>query len=181
MKKALVAEKLACVLLYIHVNYTTHNDQTNLCVAIKKIYGSGGKYKHNVCQLTHALSDTQQLFDKLEVNEIMQAAWWYIMGNTVEPPRDFMELMQEPILTIWGTVGKASQYVDKYFAVLVAFCEGLCGSTTQTSNLALCAGNFLSLCQEDEITLDLCFVTAFDKVYFRNHMEFNHAVDPNIG
>jgi hypothetical protein len=64
MKKALVAEKLADVLLYIHINCTSHNDQTNLCVLIKKVYGAGGRDKRNVCQLIQAISDTQQLFEK---------------------------------------------------------------------------------------------------------------------
>jgi hypothetical protein len=99
MKKALVAEKLADVLLYIHINCTSHNDQTNLRVSIEKVYGAGGREKRNVCQLIHAFSDTQQLFEKIEVNPIMRSAWRYEMGDEVEVPRDFMELMQEPILT----------------------------------------------------------------------------------
>jgi hypothetical protein len=181
MKKTLVAEKLADAILYIHVNCTSHNDQTNLRVSIEKVYGSGGRDKRNVCQLIHAFSDTQQLFDKVEVNPIMRSAWRFKMGDAVEVPRDFMELMQEPILTRWGTVGEACQYVEKYFDVLVTFGKGLCGSTNKSSNLALCAGNFLSLAQEEEIAIDLSFLSDFDKVYFKEHLDFNHAKDPNVG
>ena len=71
------------------------------------------------------------------------------MGDEVEVPRNLMELMQEPILTRWGAVGEACQYVDKFFGVLVVtFGKGLCGSTTKSSNLAMCAGNFPSLAPE---------------------------------
>jgi hypothetical protein len=39
-------------ILYIHVNCTSHNDQTDLRVSIEKVYGSGGRDKRNVCQLS---------------------------------------------------------------------------------------------------------------------------------
>jgi hypothetical protein len=181
MKKALVDCKLVDEEGYIHINCTHHNDQTNLRVSIETVFGSGGKEKRNVCQLVHAFSDMQKLFDKHEIHPIMEYAWKFVMGNDADMPSDFLTLMQEPILTRWGTVGEACRYVEKFRAVLISLAHGLCGSTTKSSNLAMCAGNFKSLANEDEIRIDLAFLSDFDKIFFRHEMEFNHSTDPNIG
>jgi hypothetical protein len=181
MKKALVDLHLVDEKGYIHINCTHHNDQTNLRVSIETVFGSGGKEKRNVCQLVHAFSDMQKLFDKNEIHPIMECAWSFIMGDDADIPSDFLTLMQEPILTRWGTVGEACRYVEKFRDVLISLAHGLCGSTSKSSNLALCAGNFKSLANENEIRIDLAFLSDFDKIYFRHEMEFNHSMDPNIG
>ena len=99
------------------------------------------------------------------------------MGDDADIPSDFLTLMQEPILTRWGTVGEACRYVEKLREVLISLAHGLCGSTSKSSNLALCAGNFKSLANENEIRIDLAFLSDFDKIYFRHEMEFNHSID----
>jgi hypothetical protein len=103
------------------------------------------------------------------------------MGDEVQVPRDYLELMQEPILTRWGTVGDAAQYVNKYLDVLVTLADGLCGNTTKSSNIAMCAGNFASLAEEEEIVIDLSFLADFDKIFFHGHLAFNHSTDPGVG
>eukprot|EP00978_Attheya_sp_CCMP212_P024595 scaffold77523_cov39-Attheya_sp.AAC.1 len=96
----------------------------------------------------------------------MEYAWKFVMGNDADIPSDFLTLIQEPILTRWGTVGEACRYVGKFRAVLISLARGLCGSTTKSSNLAMCAGNFKSLANEDEIRIDLAFLSDFDKIFF---------------
>jgi hypothetical protein len=181
MKRALADLHLVDEEEYIHINCTHHNDQTNLRVAIETNFGSGGKEKRNVLQLVHAFSDMQKLFDKNEIHPIMEFAWKYVMGDDHAMPRDFLLLMQEPILTRWGTVGEACRYVEKFRSVLTGVAHGLCGSTSNSSNLAMCAGNFKSLIVEEEIGFDLAFLSDFDDVFFRREMDFNHSTDPNIG
>jgi hypothetical protein len=102
-------------------------------------------------------------------------------GANTLVPSDLLKLMQEPILTRWGTVGKACQYVERFRPVLIILAQGLCAITTTTSNLALCAGNFSSLSKEDEIRIDLAFLSDFDKYFFRSELDFSHLTDPNIG
>ena len=99
MKKALADRQLVDNNAYIHIHCTHHNDQTNLRNAILTVFGSGGKDKRNVCQLVHAFSDMQKLFDKNEIHPIMKWAWHYVKGEHVEIPMDLLTLMQEPILT----------------------------------------------------------------------------------
>jgi hypothetical protein len=181
MKRALTDLHLVDEEEYIHINCTHHNDQTNLRVAIEKNFGAGGKDKRNVLQLVHAFSDMQKLFDKNEIHPIMEFAWEFVMGDNVVMPGDFLLLMQEPILTRWGTVGEACRYVERFRSVLVSLAHGLCGSTSNSSNLALCAGNFKSLIVEEEIGFDLAFLSDFDDAFFRREMDFNHSTDPNIG
>ena len=64
MRRALASYDLVNVQGYIHINCTHHNDQTNLRVSIEQVFGTGGINKRNVCQLVHAFSDMQKLFDK---------------------------------------------------------------------------------------------------------------------
>eukprot|EP00978_Attheya_sp_CCMP212_P043161 scaffold277057_cov79-Attheya_sp.AAC.2 len=94
----------------------------------------------------------------------MEFTWNCVMGNDAEIPSNFLTLMQEPILTRWGTVGEACQYVEKFGEVLISLAHGLCASTTKSLNLALCAGNFKSLANEDKIRIDLDFLSDFDKI-----------------
>ena len=91
--------------------------------------------------------------------------------------------MQEPILKRWGTVGEASCYLDDFGDVADAFCKGLCASeSTKTSHsVHQGASNFRSLYAEVEIRLDNAFLADFDRLFFRQHLEFNHSTDPCMG
>jgi hypothetical protein len=182
MKKTLVKENLANSGIYIHILCTSHNDQTNLRVAVELVYGPGGLDKRNVPQLIHAFSDLQGTFSsKEEITPCMTAAWKFVKGQDTNPPSDFLALMQEPILTRWGTVGVACQYVFRYFEILLVFCSALCASRPKKSTFSLCASNFKSLASEPDIVSDLAFLAEFDELFFANHMEFNHATDEGIG
>jgi hypothetical protein len=182
MKNALVRETLANPKLYIFILCTSHNDQTNLRVSIELVYGSGGLDKRNVPQLIHAFSDLQGAFSsKEEITPFMTAAWKFIKGQDANPPLEFLVLMQEPILTRWGTVGVACQYVSRYLEILLAFCSALCASRTKKSTVCLCASNFKSLASEPDIVSDLAFLAEFDELFFADHLAFNHATDENIG
>jgi hypothetical protein len=182
MKKSLVAIGLADSQKYIHVNCTHHNDQTNLRVSIEIVYGSGGLDQRNVSQLIHAFSDTQNLFDgKIEVVPMMTSAWKFVRGANSEPPPAFLAMMQEPILTRWGTVGEACRYTETYLDVTLAFTKALCGSRRKASAISQCASNFNSLAAMDEILVDLGFLADFDRHFFHEHLEFNHLTDENIG
>jgi hypothetical protein len=182
MKKALVQETLANPKIYIHILCTSHNDQTNLRVSVELVYGSGGLDKRNVPQLIHAFSDLQGAFSsKEEITPFMTAAWKFVKGQDANPPSEFLALMQEPILTRWGTVGVACQYVFRYFEILLVFCSALCASRPKKSTVNLCASNFKSLASEPDIVSDLAFLAEFDEKFFANHMEFNHATDEGIG
>eukprot|EP00978_Attheya_sp_CCMP212_P016496 scaffold43265_cov28-Attheya_sp.AAC.2 len=137
VKKALVKETLANPKIYIHILCTSHNDRPNkpshFCRAC--LYGPGGLDKHNVPQLIHAFFRIYK-------------------GQDANPPLEFLALMQEPILTRWGTVGVACQYVFS---------------------------NFKLVASEPDIVSDLAFLAEFDEQFFANDMEFNHATDEGIG
>mmetsp|Transcript_54571 Transcript_54571/g.61777 ORF Transcript_54571/g.61777 Transcript_54571/m.61777 type:complete len:136 (-) Transcript_54571:321-728(-) len=90
--------------------------------------------------------------------------------------------MQEPILTRWKTVGEACRFVNNYFDVLLVFAETLSAmkdikNQTQTG---LCAANYASLAREEELEINLAFVSDFYQFFFDSHMEFNHSTDLNI-
>jgi hypothetical protein len=164
MKKLLVEIGLADSQTYIHVNCTHHNDQKNLRVAVELVYGSGGLAKRNVSQLIHAFSDTQNLFNgKIEVIPMMTSTWKFVRGAISEPPRKFLAMMQEPILTRWGTVGEACRYIETYLDVALAFTWALCGSRKKASAISQCTSNFNSLAAVDEILVDLGFLADFDR------------------
>ena len=113
MTDALVTEGLAVAESHLHINCTSHNDQTALRNAVEKVYGIGGIIKRNLPQFIHAFSDVQGSFPggSHEIKPLMIAAWKYVHGDDAEPPPNFLTMMQEPILTRWGTVGEACQYV----------------------------------------------------------------------
>jgi hypothetical protein len=182
MKKSLVEIGLADDSHYIHVNCMHHNDQTNLRVSVEIVYGSGGLSERNVSQLIHSFSDTQNLFDgKIEAVPMMTSAWKFVRGEISEPPRPFLAMMQEPILTRWGTVGEACRYTETYLDVVLAFTKALCASRKMSSAISKCASNFNSLAAVDEILVDLGFLADFDRHFFNEHLEFNHVTDENIG
>jgi hypothetical protein len=58
----------------------------------------------------------------------MEYAWNHVMGDDAEVPSDLLTMMLESILTRWGAVGEACQYVEKFQAVLISLAHGLCGS-----------------------------------------------------
>jgi hypothetical protein len=154
----------------------------NLQVAVELVYGSGGLVERNVSQLIHAFSDTQNLFaGQIEVFPMMTSAWKFVRGAISEPPRKFLAMMQEPILTRWGTVGKACRYTETYLDVVHAFTRALCGSRKKVSAITQCASNFNLLAAVDEILVDLGFLADFERHFFQDHLEFNHSTDENIG
>lgn len=94
-----------------------------------------------------------------------------------------MLLIQDPILTQWKTLGKTCWYVHNYFYVLLVFAKSLCAmkdikNESQTGN---CAANYEWHAKQEEIEIDLAFVSDFHQFFFDSHMEFNHSIDPNIG
>eukprot|EP00978_Attheya_sp_CCMP212_P024546 scaffold77281_cov56-Attheya_sp.AAC.4 len=95
---------------------------------------------------------------------------WKISGGSLDSGGGFTGQLAKPVGT-WKRI----------LAVLISLAHGLCGSTTKSSNLAMCAGNFKSLANEDEIRIDLAFLSDFDKIFVCHEMEFNHSTDPNIG
>ena len=126
MTDALVTEGLAVAESHLHINCTSHNDQTSLWNAVEKVYGIGGIIKRNLPQFIHAFSDVQGFFPggSHKMKPLMIAAWKYVHGDDAEPPPDFLKMMQEPILTRWGTAGEACQYVwvsNKYHRLVFAF------------------------------------------------------------
>ena len=60
-------------------------------------------------------------------------------------------------------------------------CAKQMSSIPANSKPGKCAANFVSLSKEQEILVDLAFLSCFDKQFFEHHLEFNHIMDPNIG
>ena len=182
MKDALIVEKLADPLEYIHVNCTEHNDQTALRSACNKVYGTGGVDNRNILQLIHAFADVQKAHEGT-AQLIPRMKSEFIHLRKTQPPLAFLKLMQEPILTRWKTVGEACRYIHNYLDVLVSLCESLCKmkGTAANSQIGKCASDFLSLAKHEEIIIDLAFLSDFDKEFFQNHMEFNRFTDKHIG
>ena len=81
MTNALVKEELATEESHLHINCTSHNDQTALRNAVEKVYGEGGLQERNVPQLIHTFSDVQGCFPggSLKIKPLMIAAWKYYM------------------------------------------------------------------------------------------------------
>ena len=125
MKRALIKEGLAKEGVYIHVNCTSHNDQTNIRNAIETVYGEGHLEKRNVTQYIHAYSDVQKSFPggSDEIKPLLITAWKHVHGPNSTPPDDFLKRMQEPILTRWMTVGDAAQYLFVFMVVNIMFCS----------------------------------------------------------
>jgi hypothetical protein len=87
-----------------------------------------------VSQLIHAFSGTHNLFDgKIEAIPMMTSMWKFVRGAILEPPREFLAMMQEPTLTRWDTVGEAYRYAETYLDILLAFTRVLCGSWKKAS------------------------------------------------
>jgi hypothetical protein len=182
MKNALVQVGLANEETWIHCPCTSHNDQTNLRVAVETVYGQGGLDQRNVLQLVHAFADLQKACGETDdVSPYLIAVWEVLHGDNSQVPKDLLYLMQEPILTRWKTVGEGCQYVYKYIDALIAFAGSVCATENTHSQKNKCASNFKSLAEEPAIASDLAFFTDFDIRFFNDHMEFNHSVDGNIG
>jgi hypothetical protein len=109
MKKSLVAEKLADARVYIHVNCTTHNDQTNLRALIKEVYGAGGMKKQNVCQLIHSFIATMQnagstgtdTTGETSEEDAIAHIQYHLMNQTMEMYDSQHILKQEQLLLYW--------------------------------------------------------------------------------
>ena len=86
---------------YLHVNRTSHNDQTNFCNAVEKVFGKGRLDLRNVTQFIHSFSDIQKSFHggSDEIKPLLKKVYETKHGTTSETPNDYLARMQEPLLT----------------------------------------------------------------------------------
>jgi hypothetical protein len=162
-----------------------HDLQSSFRPALQYYVGVGGLDLRNAIQLLHTLFALY-----MEWKKIVRAVWKKLCGTEVMPEnsldtedalKDVTQVIQEPLVTRWWTIGSLAQFASKYLDFLLLMAKACCNMTKTDVRENIIASNLLSLASSDWILADIYLVAGTAKFWLNPHMRWYQGSDPHIG
>jgi hypothetical protein len=101
--------------------------------------------------------------------------------TSVDPPKNLLQAMQEPLITRWWTIGSLAALAAKYLKFFTVLAQAIVNMTNSDEQENTIASNLLSLALSPWIVADVHFIAVITKKWLNPHMRWYQRSDPNIG
>jgi hypothetical protein len=126
---------------------------------------------------------------KTRWKKIVRTVWKKVRGTEKMPenlldsedaPKHLMQVMQEPIITRWWTMGSLAIFAAKYLHFFLLMAKVCCNMMKTDQKENIIASNLLSLASSNWIVANIYLISGVAKSWLNPQMRWYQGSDPNI-